>query len=88
MTPHVLQLVEYLKKFDINFSPTDGELENVVFTQGDKVVKIAHKCFYRFSGLCYIQKTKKDNYIDLIEVTDDMFINTYQRMIIEKIFKV
>jgi hypothetical protein len=33
MTPHVLQLVEYLKKFDINFSPTDGELENVVFTQ-------------------------------------------------------
>lgn len=95
MTPHVEKLVSYLKTKGITFFPTDGELENVVFKSDKKVVKIAHHCFYRFSGMCKIRKDlpqkkiknkKEKNYIDLVDVTDDMFINQYMKSMIDFLF--
>lgn len=85
MTPHVDKLVSYFKTKGISFSPTDGELENVVFKYNDKETKIAYHCFYRFSGISRIRKDA-GNKFELVEVTDDMFINTYIKSLVEYIF--
>jgi len=86
MTPHVNKLVVELAKQDITFSPTDGELENVIFSQDGVEMKIAHHCFYRFSGMCVVQKTikKETKYVSL---SDDEFINIYLRTLIEHFYK-
>jgi hypothetical protein len=90
MQPYVDKLVDFLITKDISFEHMDGHLENIVLTKGDKVSKIAHHCFYRFSGLCVIgkevSKGKKSELI-LIEVDDDMYINTYMRSLILRIFE-
>lgn len=96
MTPHVEKLIKHLSQYDITFEPTDGHLDNVIFRRGDEVHKIAHRCFYRFSGLCIMQKKnikkkvpkKERDYIDLIHIDDDMFINIYMKEIIERLFKI
>lgn len=93
MAPHVEKLVAFLSKQGISFQPTDGEFENVIFRNDKKEVKIAHRCFYRFSGMCKIRKDvvpknkKEKNYIDHIDVTDDMFINQYMKSMIEFLFQ-
>jgi hypothetical protein len=91
MIPYVDDLVKSLQSYGIVFIPTDGELENVIFTNGTKTVKIAHKCFYRFSGMCRIQKDKvggKHNEVEFVEVTDKIFICTYMGTIIKRLFKI
>jgi len=86
MTPYVEKLVESLSKQGITFSPTDEHLENVIFKNDKKEIKIAHHCFYRFSGMCKIKKDGEKNTIILIDVTDDMFINQYMKSMIEFLF--
>lgn len=89
MTPHVEKLVEYLNSKGISFVSTDGDLENVIFKSDIKEVKISHRCFYRFSGMCKIRKDvgdKKKNTIIFVDVTDDMFINQYMKALIEFLF--
>lgn len=86
MTPYVEKLVVYLNSKGITFEPTDGHLENVVLTRGDKTIKIAHHCFYRFSGIAKIRKDVGKNQIVMIDLTDDMFINTYMKSLIEFLF--
>jgi hypothetical protein len=97
MQPHVEKLIDYYKNYDIQVLLTDGKLENVVFTKGDDIYKIAWHCFYRISGLCYVQKgnikenkknKNKENSIELVYVTDDMFINIYMKSIINKHFNI
>jgi len=86
MTPYVEKLVVYLNSKGITFESTDGELENVVLTKDDKIIKIAHHCFYRFSGICKIYTHKAKNQIDMINMTDDIFINMYMKSLIEFLF--
>ena len=63
MTPHVEKLVENFKKQGICFQSTDGLLENVIFKNNKKEVKISHHCFYRFSGMCKLQKESKKGFV-------------------------
>lgn len=93
MKPHVDKLVKWLyDNYGITFKPTDGELENVIFTNSDnRVKKISHRCFYRFSGMCTIHKVKpnsKNNEVEFVDVSDDMFINSYMKSIILEIFEI
>lgn len=91
MTPHVENLCNVLKEYKISFIPNDGVLDNVIFSkEGFKDLKIAHECFYRFSGFCMIfketYKAKKVNF-EVIPVDDDMFINSYMCSLILMYFK-
>ncbi len=92
MKPHVDKLVNWLRdNYQITFEPTDGQLENVIFRNEDKVLKIAHTCFYRFSGLCKIRKVKpntKQNEYEFAEVSDDDFINSYMKSVILEALKI
>lgn len=86
MKPSADKLVSLFEKKGISFSPTDGEFENVVFTSKDKTIKISHHSFYRFSGIACIYKEKGENYIEAIDVTNDMFMNNFMKPIIERLF--
>jgi len=45
--PAVDKLVNDLKKYNIKYSPTDGELDNVIFETDTRIHKIAHQMFFR-----------------------------------------
>ncbi len=85
--PAVNKLVAHFKSKGISFEPSDGELENVVFTSKDKVVKIAHRSFYRYSGMAVIYKDKGENEIEAIQLTDDMYMDMFMKPIVEVLFK-
>lgn len=87
MRPHVNKLVSYFNGKGITFSPDDGDLRNVVFSRGDKDVKISHHSFYRHSGIVKVYKEKDNNTFEVIEVTDSIFMENFMRPIIEKLFK-
>jgi len=88
MKPHVDRLVSYFKNKGIEFSPTDGNLENVVFTSKDNEVKISHHSFYRYSGIvCVYKENKEKNIVETVEVTDGMFMDNFMKPIIELIFQ-
>lgn len=88
MKPFVDKLVSYFQNKGINFSPTDGEMENVVFASKDKEVKISHHSFYRYSGIACIYKDGKEkNTTEAIEVTDEMFMNNFMKPIVELRFQ-
>lgn len=96
MSLHVKRLVKDLELCGITFSPSDGDLDNVVFTKGDDVFKITHHCFYRFSGICRIPRPssrskrskKHENEITWVKVTDGMFIRDYMSTIIKAHYKI
>jgi hypothetical protein len=83
MQPAVKKLLAYLKSKEIEFTPTDGKFNNVIFTSKDKEIKISHHSFYRFSGIACVYKEKGDHLIEAIEVTDEMFINNFMTPIIK-----
>lgn len=86
MTPYVNKLIIYLEKIGISF---EREEHNVILTKGDDTLRIANHCFYRFSGLCIsLKSVKKGKNIveEFVEVTEDMYINIYQKSIIEQHF--
>lgn len=78
----VEKLMSVLSKNGITFLPTDGEMPNVIFTRGEEVMKISHHCFYRFSGLACVY-IHHETSVDILEVTDDMWINQYMKPCIE-----
>ena len=89
MTPHVNQLAKSLEPFGISFFPTDGDLENVIFVGKNKIMKISHNVFYRYSGICkilIINSKKGKNEIEWMDVTDQMYICSYMNSIINKYF--
>jgi hypothetical protein len=86
MKPYANKLVSHFQKNGIEFSPTDGEFENVIFTSKDKEVKISHHSFYRFSGIASIHKDIGGTQIEVIEVTNEMFMNNYMKPIVEILF--
>jgi hypothetical protein len=85
MSKSVNKLVEQLEKQNIQFIGTDGELENVIFKQNDKQVKISHHSFYRYSGISVITREKKDkpNESETVPVTDEMYMQVFMKPIIE-----
>lgn len=89
---HINKLVSFLKTKNINFKNNDGKLDNVVFYNDKKTFKISHHCFYGFSRIsCFkqdIKSTGKFQEFRFIEITDDIFINSYIRSIILNIFNV
>lgn len=56
MWSHAKKMVERLQQHGIKFQPKDGHLDNVIFSNDKKEMKIAYHCFYRFSGPCVIGK--------------------------------
>ena len=87
MKPQVDKFVAGFKSKGIDFSPEDGGFENVVFTSPEKVVKVSHHSFYRYSGIACIYKEKGDNFIEAIDVTDEMYLSIFMKPIIETFFK-
>lgn len=86
MKPFADKLVQHFQKIGISFSDTDGDMENVVFSSNDKVVRISHHSFYRFSGIACIYKEKEQNQIIAIEVTNEMFMNNFMKPIVDILF--
>lgn len=85
------KLVSDLNKQGIQFEPTDGELENVVFTKGDETYKMAYQCFYRLSGMCVYYKEfdgkKGQSMLKPVFIPIDEYINGYIKALILKNFK-
>ncbi len=86
LKPYTDKLISYFKNKEIEFIPIDGKLDNVIFKNKDKELKIAHHCFYGFSRMGCIVKEKANNEIEWIQVTDSMFFNSYMKAIIENYF--
>lgn len=81
-------IISYFSKKGITFSPTDGDLENVVFTSNLKQVKISHHSFYRYSGIaCFTKDGKEKNTIEEVIVTDFMWLDIFIKPIIELLFE-
>jgi len=90
MLPSATKLIVQLAKDGISFEPDDGELHNVVFRQGDKVVKMSHHSFYRFSGIAVITRDKKgeNNQSETVPVTDDQYLQVFIKPIIYTLLSV
>ena len=78
----ISDLVKYLHdNHNIHFYDGDGELENVIFENDEKKMKISWDLFYRYSGMIKYFKptgTKGKVVFGQFEIiTDDMF---YDRM--------
>ncbi len=86
MQSHVNKLTTHFKNKGIDFTPTDGEFDNVIFKSKNKEVKISHHSFYRFSGICVIYVKTGDQSFQISEITDEMFLNNYMKPIIESLF--
>ena len=90
MQAPVAKLVLHFKNKGIEFNPQDPDgLENVIFKSKDKEVKISHHSFYRYSGIACIYKERegKENSFEILEVTDEMFINNFMKPIVDLHFR-
>lgn len=88
MKPSVDKLVNLLKTKGIEFEPEDGVLNNVIFKNDKKTIKISHHSFYRYSGIATVYKENKEkNTTETVDVTDEMYINNFIKPIIELMFK-
>lgn len=81
----VKKLIVALNKGGIYMSEYTIGLDNVVFTKGDKVFKMSHHSFYRYSGICNIYK-ETENTMTPIPVTDEMYLFDFIKPIVEKSF--
>ena len=79
----VIKLVNYFNKKGVKFKPTDGNFENVIFETNDKQVKISHHSFYRYSGIATLNRDKGERDVEIIEVTDEMYLDIFMKPIIE-----
>lgn len=86
MKPFADKLVNHFVAKGIVFSPTDGENENVIFTHKNKIVKIAHHCFYRYSGISTIYKERGENFLESVKVTDEMFMGVFMKSYLDSHF--
>lgn len=79
--PAIKRLVLSLMKYNIIYKETDGVLENVIFSRGNKTFKCAHESFFRYSGRC-VYKDAEDK---LQNMTDDMFYDWIKMFILFKL---
>ena len=87
--PHVDKLLKSLAKQNISFSKSfDSKLNNVIFSNGIKELVIANHCFYGYSRMgCAVKEIKNSNNVEFVPITDDMYINTVMKNVIENYFK-
>jgi len=83
LTPYINKLISYVKTKGIEFFPKDGDMENVIFRRGEKELKIAYIFFYRFSGISAIHREKDQNQVEIVTVTDEMFVNNYLKTLVD-----
>lgn len=92
MQPAVKKMLNYLSKDGIEFSPIDTDgLNNITLTRKDEQIKISQHSFYRFSGIScvYDEKGEGDKKtFKIVEVTDEMFMMTFMKQIVEALFKI
>ena len=93
MQPAVNKLMAHLKAKGVTFQETDPSgFENIILGYKDKVIKISHHSFYRYSGIACVYKEtealKKANTVETIEVTDEMFMQIFMKPIIETLLHV
>ncbi len=82
------KLFAYLEKKGIIVSmDLNVELNNFVFTKKDKELKISFHSFYRYSGICSLYKEGEDKKLEIIKVTDEMYLENFIKPIIELYFK-
>ena len=79
--PAVNRLVLFLKKYNIIYVDSDGELENVIFSKENKTFKCAYESFFRYSGRC-VYKTIDD---EVKFMTDDMYYDWFKMFILFKL---
>lgn len=84
--PHTDKLVAYMQTNGIEFAPNDGELNNVVFKNKDKEVKISHHSFYGFSRMGAVRKDIGESGFKFVPVTEEMFIGGVMKSILESHF--
>lgn len=82
------KLIESFNKKGINISYTDtNKLKNITFSKGNKTLKISYHSFYRFSGICSLYKEGEDKKLEIISISDEMYLNTFIKPIIESYFE-
>lgn len=83
LEPYINKLISYTKTKGIEFFHNDGKMENVIFRKDKKELKISHIFFYRFSGISAIHKEKTENQVEIVKVTDEMFVNNYLKTLVD-----
>lgn len=83
--PYTDKLITFLKTKGIEFTPTDGELNNVIFKSKDMEVKISHHSFYGVGrmGAVTKQRGEKVNEFEFVPVTHEFFIGNVMKSIID-----
>lgn len=89
--PAANKLISHFEKKNVKFTIDDGK-NNVVFSVGEKSIKISHHSFFRFSGIACVYKVKEmqdgqKKLQAIIDVTDDMYMENYMKPVIEILFK-
>lgn len=87
----VAKLVNYLAKKGILTTLDDPHrhdqtLENIVFLGPDRYLKMSHHSFYGYSRIACNYRHIDDSKVEIVDVTDEMYLNNYIKPIIEKHF--
>jgi hypothetical protein len=65
----------------------DETYNNFIFEKNEKILKISHHSFYRYSGISTVNKDGKEKHLtETVEVTNEMWLNNYIKLIIESYF--
>lgn len=87
----VNKFLTYLKSKDILFwfddTFNDEQLDNVVFMKDEKILKMSHHSFYRYSGIaCTYKEGKNDNDIVPVDVTDERWLFEFIKPIVDRFY--
>jgi len=84
LKPSLNKLLLSLQKQGIEFVENDGN-ENVILKTKDKELKIWFHCFYRVSGIACIHREVGESFVEMIDMDDDMYMNSYMKAIVERV---
>lgn len=90
MDKAVNKLVHELEKEGIKFwYITENRFENVAFVKGEKRIEMSKHSFYRYSGMMQITRDRGENApVEIIPVTDEMWLQQFIKPIILKLLSV
>ena len=81
LKPYTDKLIARLEAKKIKV--TEDELNNFVFNDGKKEIKISRHNMFRYSGISVYCKDKGENFSETVEVTDQMYVENIIEPIIE-----
>ena len=95
MKKPVEKLLAQLSKKDIHFMAYRSDelptkpFKNVIFVKADKMLEMSEHSFYGYSRMCLFTKDHptKENQTIKVDVTDDMYMQMFIRVIVENHFK-